>query len=92
MISGSTFVLFAQEVLDVGPLLFTVIGFGGAIGAVVGGAVAAQLTRRLGAGTCLSITLVGTAVASALIGLSSHWLPVLVLDHVHRRWSGSSGT
>jgi MFS family permease len=80
MISGSTFVLFAQEVLDVGPLLFTVIGFSGAIGAVVGGAVAAQLTRRLGAGTCLSITLVGTAVASALIGLSSHWLPVLVLD------------
>jgi MFS family permease len=79
MITTSTFVLFAQEVLDVGPLLFTVIGFGGAIGAVVGGAVAAQVTRRLGAGTCLSLTLGGTAVISALIGLSSHWAPVLVL-------------
>jgi MFS family permease len=79
MITTSTFVLFAQEVLDVGPLLFTVIGFGGAIGAVIGGAVAAQVTRRLGAGTCLSLTLGGTAVISALIGLSSHWAPVLVL-------------
>ena len=54
--------LFAQEVLDVGPLLFTVIGFGGAIGAVIGGAVAAQVTRRFGAGTCLALTLGGTAV------------------------------
>ena len=79
MITTSTFVLFAQEVLEVGPLLFTVIGFGGAIGAVIGGAVAAQVTRRLGAGTCLALTLGGTAVVSALIGLSSHWAPVLVL-------------
>ena len=79
MITTSTFVLFAQEVLDVGPLLFTVIGFGGAIGAVIGGAVADRVTRRLGAGTCLSLTLGGTAVVSALIGLSSHWAPVLVL-------------
>jgi len=79
MIFFSTFVLFAQEVLDVGPLLFSVIGFGGAIGGVVGGVVAAQVTRRLGAGTCLALTLSGTAVVSALIGLSSHWAPVLVL-------------
>ncbi|HEX4981727.1 MAG TPA: MFS transporter, partial [Ilumatobacteraceae bacterium] len=79
MIFGSTFVLFAQEVLDVGPLIFSVIGFGGAIGGVVGGVVAAHVTRRLGAGTCLALTLSGTAVVSALIGLSSHWAPVLVL-------------
>jgi MFS family permease len=79
MIFGSTFVLFAQEVLDVGPLIFSVIGFGGAIGGIVGGVVAAHLTRRLGAGTCLSLTLSGTAVITALMGLSSHWVPVLVL-------------
>ena len=48
MIFTSTFVLFAQEVLDVGPLLFSVIGFGGAIGGVIGGFVAAQITRRVG--------------------------------------------
>ena len=32
-----------------------------------------------GSGTCLSLTLGGTAVVAALIGLSSHWAPVLVL-------------
>ena len=37
MVSGATLVLFAQEVLDVGPLLFTVIGFGGALGGIIGG-------------------------------------------------------
>jgi MFS family permease len=79
MIYFATFVLFAQEVLDVGPLIFSVIGFGGALGGIVGGFVTAQITRRLGPGTCLALTLSGTAVVSALIGLSSHWLPVLVL-------------
>jgi MFS family permease len=79
MIFTATFVLFAQEVLDVGPLIFSVIGFGGALGGVVGGFVAAQVTRRLGAGACLALTLSGTAVVSALMGLSTHWVPVALL-------------
>jgi MFS family permease len=79
MISFATFVLFAQEVLGVGPLLFTVIGFGTALGGIVGGVVAAQVSKRLGAGTCLALTLSGTAVVSVAIGISSHWIPVLVL-------------
>jgi hypothetical protein len=78
MMTTATLVLFAQEVLDVGPLLFTVIGFGGAIGGIVGGVVTAPLTARLGAGTCLGIVLVGSAVFWGAIGLSSHWLAVLV--------------
>ena len=36
-------VLFAQDVLDVGPLTFTVMGFGFAIGAIFGGYVADKL-------------------------------------------------
>ena len=47
MISQATFVLFAQEVLDIGPVLFTVIGFGAAIGGLVGGNIAvADLEAR----------------------------------------------
>jgi MFS family permease len=72
-------VLFAQEVLDVGPLLFTVIGFGGAIGGIVGGAVASFVSKRLGSGTCLAIVLLGEAIVSTAVGLSSHWAPVFVL-------------
>ena len=55
MIRQATFVLFAQEVLGIGPLLFTVIGFGGAIGGVIGGNIAAPVSKRFGSGTCLAI-------------------------------------
>lgn len=68
----ATFVLFAQENLGVGPLLFTVIGFGGAIGAITGGMLAPGLVGRLGAGRCLALTLGGSAVVPALVGVSSH--------------------
>lgn len=79
MVSGATLVLFAQEVLDVGPLLFTVIGFGGALGGIIGGTAASYLSKRLGSGTCLAITLGGGAVISFLIGLVAVWPVVLVL-------------
>ena len=45
MVSLATFVLFAQEVLEVGPLLFTVLSMGGAIGGIVGGAFASAISR-----------------------------------------------
>lgn len=79
MVSGATFVLFAQEVLDVGPLLFTVIGMGGAIGGIVGGGIASGVSRRFGSGTCLAITLAGSAATEAVIGASSWWPVVFVM-------------
>lgn len=79
MVSFATFVLFAQEVLDVGPLLFTVIGMGGALGGIVGGAVASELSRRFGSGTCLAITLLGCAAVAGAIAFTSLWPVVFVL-------------
>jgi MFS family permease len=79
MIPTATFVLFAQEVLGVGPFLFTVIGAGGAIGSIIGGIVAPRLSARLGQGRCLALTLGGSAVVAALVAVSSHWVAVLVL-------------
>jgi MFS family permease len=79
MISFATFVLFAQEVLEVGPLLFTVLSMGGAIGGIVGGAFASAISRRLGSGTCLGLTLAGSAVLAFVIGLSSWWPVVFVM-------------
>jgi len=79
MLTTATFVLFAQEILGVGPLLFAVVGFGGAIGSIIGGLVASRLTAALGPGACLALTLGGGAMADALIGLSSQWLLVLGL-------------
>ena len=79
MISFATFVLFAQEVLGVGPLLFTVLSMGGAIGGIVGGAFASAISGRLGSGTCLGLTLAGMAVVAFVIGLSSWWPVVFVM-------------
>jgi len=79
MISLATFVLFAQEVLGVGPLLFAVIGFGGAIGGLAGGYIAPAVSKRLGSGTALAIAIGGLAVTPFLIGLLAWWPFVLVL-------------
>jgi MFS family permease len=79
MISQATFVLFAQEVLDVGPLLFTVIGFGAAIGGLVGGNIASHVSKRFGSGTTLAISIAGLAITPILIGAITWWPVTLVM-------------
>jgi MFS family permease len=71
--SGAIFVLFAQDVLAVTPLTFTIMGFGFALGAIAGGYSAPWLSRKLGSGTCLALTLGSGAVFQAAIGLTSWW-------------------
>jgi MFS family permease len=78
-LSGSVLVLFAQEVLNVGPFVFTIMGFGFAAGAAIGGNLAPWMSKRLGSGTCLALTLGSSAVVSFLVGLSSQWPVVMVL-------------
>jgi MFS family permease len=78
MVGGATMVLFVQEVMKGGPFLFSIIGFGGAIGAVVGGAFASATSKRLGSGTCLAIALGVPVFLSAIIGLVPLW-PVVVV-------------
>ena len=72
-LSGAMFLLFAQDVLQITPLTFTVMGFGFAVGAIVGGYAAPWLSRTLGSGTCLSLTLGVGAVTQTLVGVSSWW-------------------
>ena len=79
MITGATLVLFAQEVLEIGPFLFTVMFFGMAIGGLVGGNVASLVSARLGSGTCLALTLGGMAIIPLVIGLVPWWPLVTVL-------------
>jgi MFS family permease len=78
-VAWATMVLFAQEVLHAGPVLFTAIGFGGAIGGVIAGFVASTVSKRLGSGTCLALVLVGEAVLSLFIGLVPRWPVVAIL-------------
>lgn len=79
VVSGATFVLFAQEVMHTSPLVFSILGFGGALGGIVAGQFASAASKRFGSGTCLTITLVGGVVLSVLIGSIALWPVVLVL-------------
>jgi predicted MFS family arabinose efflux permease len=78
-LSGAMLVLFSQDVLGVTPLTFTLMGFGFAVGAIIGGYAAPWLSRTLGSGTCLALTLGSGAVMQALVGLSSSWPMVAVI-------------
>ena len=64
-LSGAMFVLFAQDVLGITPLTFTIMGFGFAVGAIVGGYAAPWMSKTLGSGTCLQLTLATSAVTTA---------------------------
>ena len=73
MISFAVFVLFAQEVLEVSPTVFAILGTGAAIGGIVGGWAAPYISKRIGSGASLALALIGGAVTSAVIGVTSWW-------------------
>jgi MFS family permease len=79
MVVWSTMVLFVQEALHAGPVLFTVIGFGGAIGGALGGIFSSRASRRLGSGTCLAIALGVPVVLMTVVGLVPKWPVVFVV-------------
>ena len=77
-LSGAVMVLFAQEVLDIGPLVFTIMGFGFAIGATIGGTLAPWLSKRFGSGTCLAMTL-GVSSVMAFVVATASWWPIVMI-------------
>jgi MFS family permease len=77
--SLSTFVLFSQEVLEIGPFLFSILTFGGAIGGLIGGNIASVVSKRFGSGTCLAMVLATSAFTAAAIGLAASWPVVMVM-------------
>lgn len=72
-LSFATFVLFAQEILDVSAFTFAILGTGGAAGGVIGSFTASRVSKRIGSGPSLYVTLVGGAVISAAIGVANSW-------------------
>jgi len=66
-------------VLHITPLTFTIMGFGFAVGAIIGGYAAPWMSRTLGSGTCLALTLGSASVIGVLVGLSTWWPLTAVL-------------
>lgn len=79
MMVFATYVLFVQEILDLGETGFGFVMTGGAVGGVLGSLAASKISQRLGAGVSLNLTLYGSAVLLALTGLTSSGVVVWVL-------------
>ena len=90
----ATFVLFAQEELDlenglftgvlrpvagffgfetVGTFVFTLLIMGGAVGGIVGSILAARVSRALGSGPSLYLTIIGGGITAAVTGIATRW-------------------
>ena len=78
MLTGAIIVLFAQEVLDASAAVFAVLMMGYAVGGIIGGWTASWISRRIGPGPSLWLTLLGGAASTAITGLTSLW-PVVWL-------------
>jgi MFS family permease len=75
MMSLATFVLFAQEILDLDATRFGLLTTGVAIGGVLGSVLAHRVSGRLGQGVSLFTTIVVAAVSALVSGLtSSFWV------------------
>ena len=73
MMTAATFVLFGQEVLGTSARTFALLTTGGAIGGIVGSLAAPRVSRAIGAGPSLALTMVGGAVGAAALALTSSW-------------------
>lgn len=67
----ATFVLFAQEILDLDSARFGILMTTGAVGGLLGSVFGPNLTRRIGSGPSLYLCLTGGIVGPAVIGLTS---------------------
>ena len=75
MISLATFVLFAQEILELDATGFGLLSTGVAFGGVIGAMVASRIARALGQGASLFVTIVVGAASLLISGLtSSFWV------------------
>ena len=71
---AATFILFAQEILKTSVFEFAVLGTAGAIGGTLGGVLGPRISKRLGSGRSLWLTLVAIPTTGLVIGLSSNWV------------------
>ncbi len=90
----ATFVLFAQENLDletglftgvlgsmadalgfesVGTFVFALLTMGGALGAVLGSILAPRISKAIGSGPSLYLTMIGQTVVVLVIGVTTRW-------------------
>lgn len=81
-LAGAGFILFAQEILHTSVLQFAVLGTAGAVGGMLGGLVAPKISKKIGSGPSLWLTLGLGPIIELIIGLSSSWYIVWLLSAI----------
>ncbi|HEU4840473.1 MAG TPA: MFS transporter [Ilumatobacteraceae bacterium] len=77
--STAVMVLWGQEVLHTSTLQFGLLSTGAAIGGVAGGWTASAITKRIGSGASVGLTLWLGGGVTILIGFMSNWVVVGLL-------------
>lgn len=72
-ITAATFILFAQEILETSVFEFAILGTSGAIGGALGGILGPKISKKLGSGPSLYLTLLSMPIMSLIIGVTSNW-------------------
>jgi MFS family permease len=75
----AVFVLYGQEVLGTSTTEFAVLSTAGAFGGILAGLVASRVSRRIGSGPSLGLTLWGGGICMIGVGLVSSWTIAWVL-------------
>lgn len=78
-LSSASMVLFAQEVLSTSTTEFAILETGGAIGGILAGWTAASVSKKLGSGPSLWLTLITGSITGVIIGSASNWPIVWVM-------------
>ena len=77
-LSGSIFILFAQEVLETTVFIFAVLGTAAAVGGILGGLLGPKVSAKIGRGRSLALALFTMPLMAMLIGFSSLWYLVWI--------------
>jgi MFS family permease len=72
-VATALFVIYAQEVLGTSTTAFAILSTAMAVGGLVGGWFASRVIARLGAGTCLSVSVAVIGSMTIAAGLVSSW-------------------
>ena len=72
-LTAAVFILFAQEILETSLFIFAVLGTAGAVGGSLGGILGPKISKKLGSGPSLYLTLISGPIITLIIGLSSSW-------------------
>lgn len=78
-LTAATFILFAQEILKTSVFEFAILGTAGAVGGTLGGVLGPKISKKLGSGPSLYLTLLTMPIMSLIIGLTSNWYLVWLM-------------